>query len=309
MLKSILKRLSVGLCFALVAAALAVAVGEASETRQEGPVRTDCQDCHESVVVNWQAGAHGQSLADPVFQEAWQEQGSPSECLACHTSGYDPDTGTYESEGIACSVCHTPMSGPHPEMPMSTDPSSRQCGTCHVDTYAEWQVSAHGEGEMGCARCHNPHTTTLKKGNMGDLCSTCHNEEGHFYAYTAHAEQGLTCTDCHLRVSEGPMGDGHGQRVHTFDVDLNTCTECHGTQMHFPVSGEMTSSENYMWSAYEPEAEQVACTNAEPVLTDSPPQQPAQPLNYLLVAAVGLGFGMAITPWAEDLYRRVSRRD
>jgi hypothetical protein len=44
-------------------------------------------------------------------------------------------------------------------------------------------------------------------------------------------------------------------------------------------------------------------------VTEEPAPQPAQPLNYLLVAAVGMGFGAAVTPLAENWYRRLSSKD
>ncbi len=311
MLRREIKRFIVGLCCALVAGLLAVAIGEAGGPVQEGPVRTDCNECHESVVNHWAESAHGQATLDPVFVAAWEERGSPPECMSCHTSDYDPETGAWQADGINCVSCHSGQTGPHPETPMPTDPSSRLCGTCHVSTYAEWQISAHGEGEMTCVRCHNPHTTSLRMGNMQDLCVTCHNEESHFYGYTGHAQNGLQCTDCHLRVSESSLGEGHGKRVHTFSVDLATCTQCHGQEMHFPAPSDESMEHPMMWSAYA-EASEAACEanefNGAPVVAE-PAQQTARPLNYLLVAAVGMGFGVAVTPHMEGLIRRVTSRD
>jgi formate-dependent nitrite reductase cytochrome c552 subunit len=303
MLKALTTRIAMGICFALVTVLLAAAVGEASPQVQEGPVRTDCQDCHESVVTHWEKSAHGQATNDLVFQEAWNEEGSPSECLTCHTTGLDLDTGQWETDGIACSVCHSPQEAPHPETAMPTDPSSRLCGTCHIDTYNEWQVSTHGEGEMTCVRCHNPHTTGLKVGNMQDLCSTCHNEEGHYFPNTAHAQQGLLCTDCHLRVTDSEMGEGHGRRQHTFNVDLKTCNECHGDEMHLPAEG--TTS---MWSEFAATNRSVSNINNNPV-SDEPESTPAHPFNYAVVAVVGLAFGVAVTPYAEGWVKRFQGKD
>lgn len=314
MRQRIIKRFVIGFIFALAAILLTATVGEADTPRQEGPVRTDCQECHGSVVDHWAESAHGQSVVDPIFLAAWEEKGSPTECLSCHTSEYNPETGEYSTEGIFCTTCHSGQTGPHPETPMPTDPSSRLCGNCHIDTYAEWQSSAHGEGELACVRCHNPHTTQLKVGNMHDLCTTCHNEEGHFYNYTGHAQQGLQCTDCHLRVSETPLGEGHGQRLHTFSVDLQTCNQCHGEEMHFPVPAgdESAQTTEMMQTAYAP-LESTACPAGEgeptsEMVAEEPAPQPVQPLNYLLVAAVGMGFGAAVTPIAENWFQRLTHK-
>jgi formate-dependent nitrite reductase cytochrome c552 subunit len=321
MRKRLVLRLTVGFCCAIVALAITAITSEAgaalSDSRQEGPVRTDCQDCHASVVDNVMHSSHGQAVADSVFQEAWDEADNAVECLSCHVTNYDPATGEYEGDGITCTTCHFGQTGPHPETPMPTDPSSRLCGTCHIDTYAEWQTSAHGEGELSCVRCHNPHTATLKEGNMHDLCTTCHTDEGHFYTYTGHAQKGLTCVDCHLRVSGSPIGEGHGQRLHTFDVDLATCTQCHGQEMHAPAETSADASAEagiedtaaVMRIAYAP-SEESACEVGEGTVIDEPAPQPAQPLNYLLVAAVGMGFGAAVTPVAENAFRRFgSKKD
>lgn len=310
MLGHLKMRLIIGLGCAMAAALLAVAVGEAGGTRQEGPVRSDCNECHESVVNNWQSSAHGLAFSDPIFQEAWEEEGKSPECLQCHVTDYDPQTGALEGDGIACATCHEGQTGPHPETPMPTDSSARLCGSCHIDTHSEWQESAHGEGELTCVRCHNPHTTALKVGNMKDLCATCHTDEGHFYGYTSHAQEGLQCTDCHLRVSNSPMGEGHGQRLHTFKVDLDTCTQCHGQGMHFPAAGgEPAAMDGLMWSSYAGEETcEYTGLNGTPV-NEQPAPQPAKPFNYLIIAAVGMGFGVAVTPFAEGWYRRFVSKD
>jgi predicted CXXCH cytochrome family protein len=307
----IVKRITVGMCCATVALMLTFAVGEASragQTGQDGPVRTDCLECHESVVVNWEQSRHGLAGSDPAFREAWEENGSPPECLSCHVTNYDPESGTWEEDGIACSVCHSQPAGPHPETVMPTDPSSRLCGSCHIETEAQWRVSAHGQGEMTCVRCHNPHTTSLKVGNMRDLCTTCHTDEGHFYAYTGHAQDGMLCTDCHLRVSGSPMGEGHGKRVHTFAVDLQTCNQCHGEGMHAPTDDSAISATSVAFSNYPP-ANIRDLLGEESDVNDQPAPAPVQPLNYLIVAVVGVGFGAAVTPWAERVYRRLFRKD
>jgi predicted CXXCH cytochrome family protein len=313
MRKRLKLRLIVGFFCALVALAITAISGEAgsntSSFRQEGPVRTDCQQCHGSMVTQLEESKHGQAASDAVFQAAWAEAGNPVECLSCHVTTYDPETGTYEGDGLSCTSCHYGQTGPHPETPMPTDLSSSQCGTCHVDTYAEWQASGHGEGELTCVRCHNPHTATLKEGNMHDLCTSCHTDEGHFYTYTGHAQRGLTCTDCHLRVSGSPMGEGHGQRLHTFDVDLATCTECHGQEMHGPADQDSAAgAAEVMRTAYAPSTESACTAGEEGAIIDEPAPQPAQPFNYVLVAAVGMGFGAAVTPVAEGWFRRFGSR-
>ena len=64
------------------------------------------------------------------------------------------------------------------------------------------------------------------------LCQSCHNELVHYFENSTHAKEGLLCIDCHLIVSETEIGDGHGQRMHTFSVDMGTCSKCHIDNLH-----------------------------------------------------------------------------
>lgn len=299
MLKSWIWRIVVGICFAMPMAFIAVAVVQARPSLQE-TTQDECQDCHESIQTHWADSAHAQAADDVAFQEAWQQEGSPIECLSCHTTGFDLESGTWEQEGVTCAVCHFPVSEEHPEAIMPTDISSRLCGTCHVDTYSEWEISSHGQEELACVRCHNPHTTGLKKSDVQEVCQACHNQETHFFTYTGHAEEGLLCADCHLRVSEAQMGEGHGQRQHTFVVDIETCTSCHGDNMHYPTGNESDQMAPIAASSTLPLGR--ATVSAQP--------NPVSPLGFAVIAAlVGMGSGMILAPWLENWYRRSSRED
>lgn len=300
MLKRWIWRGFVGLCFALPMAFVAVAVAQARSPLQEAP-QNDCLECHDIIQSYWADNAHGQAAADVVFIRAWQEQGSPDECMSCHTTGFDPQTGTWREDGVACSVCHYPPSDNHPEAVMPTDISSRLCGQCHLDTYAEWETSTHGKEDLACVRCHNPHTAALKKADAQEVCQACHNEETHFFAYTGHAKEGLLCADCHLRVSDSEMGEGHGKRRHTFIVDIDTCAQCHNDTMHYP-SGDETAVQAPI------EAGMTSGTIGRAAVTVSP--NPVSPLGFAVVAAlVGMGTGMILAPWLENWYRRSRGED
>lgn len=288
------RRILIGFFFAMVMGLLSVTVGQAGAPHQEDGSQEDCQSCHESFGTHWEESAHGQAVTDPVFRAEWKEQGSPQECLSCHTTGYDLETGTFEKEGIACEACHSPVPQNHPEQIMPTDGSSRFCGTCHIDTHDELEVSVHGKEEMACVNCHNPHTTSLKAGSVQELCRSCHGDEVHFYSYTTHAQEGLLCTDCHLRVEDSPMGEGHGQREHTFAVDLESCNQCHGQEMHYPVEEAMTNEASPEQTSFDVERAAVA---QEP--------EPSPAYNPFLLAGVGLILGILLTPWLERAYRRI----
>jgi hypothetical protein len=78
--------------------------------------------------------------------------------------------------------------------------------------------------------------------------------------------------------------------------------------MHFPVPGEeSTETSEMMLTAYAPEDDDSSQEEivARQTFEEEPPTQPAQSINYLLVAIAGMGFGMAITPYAEGWYKRL----
>lgn len=291
-------KLFVGLCFALpfgLAGTLATQAHPTQQTTAAG----ECQDCHQIIREHWQASAHGQALSNTQFQNAWEAQGKPQSCLTCHTTGFAAATGTFEQEGVSCTACHNPAPADHPNEIMPTDVSSRMCGTCHLDTYAEWKTSTHGTENLACAKCHDPHSTSLKRETSQALCQACHKEEVHFFGATAHAEAGLLCTGCHLQISGSTLGEGHGQRTHTFTVDISTCGQCHEQAMHFPAIEALPTEK----------AEDTCEAPAEAGLVGATPD-PLSPVGFAAVAALtGMAFGMILAPWLESWYRRLNSLD
>ncbi len=296
MIARFIRMIFVGLCFALPFG-LVTAVAQA-QTLQP-PADGECQDCHEITQVKWANSAHGQALSSPTFQATWQEKGSPAECLACHTTGFDPETGTYAYEGVSCSTCHSSDTGNHPDEIMPTDVSSRMCGECHLDTYAEWETSTHGAENQTCATCHDVHSTSIKAAEAQELCQSCHLDEVHYYQYTSHSEEGLLCTDCHVNVSGSIMGEGHAQRKHTFTVDLNTCNECHSQGLHYP-SGQLMAEAGI---GQAPQQSGLAMPiDGHTVVAET---TPSSPFSFAILAAlVGMAVGMVISPLLERWYRR-----
>lgn len=295
----------------------AIPTASAAPLRQDAtpvPNAEDCTGCHEGIRGYWEQSAHGYALFDPAFQKAWTEQGSPDECLACHTTGFNPETGSYVEGGVGCLSCHSPVPANHPDTYMPTDVSSRLCGNCHIDTFKEWEISEHGQQGMTCNQCHNPHTTELKVDTSQKLCNSCHNTEGHYYTFTGHAREGLLCTDCHLRVNDTPNAGtmGHGEREHTFKVDLKSCNDCHLDDMHSEVDNAMSGS-----ATVEPP--QTDAASYPVVETEATPFTPARqevtpfvseapvgpsPLIYLLPAGFGLVLGVMAGPRLERLMKR-----
>ena len=315
------KRIMMGVTFALILGFVTFAVTQA-QTEPEVYGSDDCGECHDAVTAQWENSAHGHASMAEAFLAAWEEEGSPQECLSCHTTGFDSATGTYEKEGVACETCHPSDPAEHPQKIMQTDISSRMCGDCHVDTFTEWETSVHGQEELTCARCHNPHSNELRAGSMQDTCRACHKEETHFFTFTAHAEEGLLCTDCHLSTKNEPLGNGHSQISHTFSIGADTCTACHNEEMHDAqvtatvMGGESASLPGQLLaSATSTETDSSDCTyeGEEQVMeagfltlnsegTDSAMPQPSanSPYNFAVLAAlIGMAFGLVGSPWLE----------
>ena len=261
----------------------------------------NCLECHQETVNAWQESSHGQAMSNEVFHQQWQEQGEPRECLSCHSTGFDPETGEFLEEGVACSTCHNPSPN-HPDQIMHSKYSSETCGECHLETFADWQVSAHGESDMTCVNCHNPHTNTIKEENVGTLCQSCHIDEGSNYNMTTHAIEGLLCTDCHLRVSGAPLGEGHAQRNHTFTVDLETCNECHGEKLHYPSDNQVDSGPGFHDSGSAGSGPSLLPNTSAIELNPSP----FSPINLaVLTAVIGLAFGFVGSPLFERWFHKI----
>ncbi len=268
---------------------------------QEGPTtQLNCYLCHADFQAAWEKGAHGRTTSDPKFKEAWEAQGSPRQCLTCHTTGYDGTTDTYKSEGVTCEACHSPIPADHPAQPMPSDRSGKLCGSCHAETFFEWQASKHRETNLACVSCHDPHATDLKGKTPSNLCMSCHRDRASNFAHSPHSQMGLTCADCHLGLLD-QTGEGHARRDHSFNVRLSTCNRCHAYQMHDPVEVHPDRS------TPTPTPPPDALVSVEKLSVSTEPS-PVSPFGFAVLSAlVGLAAGMILAPWLERWYRRMNQ--
>lgn len=291
------RRLLIGTFFALVAILFSFVFAGAATTSQSADV--NCQACHPQFVESWQSSAHANSVSDPVFQSAWAESGNKSSCLVCHATGYDLGSGNWEAGNVSCAACHTDGLGSHPETPMAIERGADLCGTCHQDTYFEWQLSEHANTDLMCSDCHDVHETSLKKADVFSLCSSCHTEQSTNFTHSEHAIADLSCSDCHLAPHNTEPGEGRATIAHSFRVDLATCTACHASQLHSPN----TAIES------EPEGAPDAMAAVE-TLTVSTDPQPANPGGLAMVSGlIGMASGMILAPWLERWYRQINQED
>ncbi len=289
-------RLLIGLAFALPMMLVAVAWVRADD--QPRPAETGkCSICHSDFYKVWDAGAHGRAASNEAFSTAWEAQGKPERCLACHMTGYDATSGEYKEEGVTCRACHGPVPADHPDNPMPTDRSAQTCGACHTDTLLEWQVSQHRKNDLTCTSCHDPHGAQLKAELPSDLCAVCHKEQTEKFAHSTHSQEGVNCADCHLAPLSGAALEGHAARDHSFNVQLSTCNECHADRMHEPIAKPMS----------EPTPTLQAMVSAEMMGVSEAPQ-PVSPAGVAALAGVlGLGIGVVLAPWLERWYRENRR--
>lgn len=275
-----------------------------------------CADCHEEFGMTWQNGPHGNASSDPIFVNAWTDQGKPSACLACHVTGYNEVTGTWLEDGVSCIACHVDEGGDHPKTTMSVDKTGGTCGTCHTDArfgQEQWEESTHFATGMDCITCHDPHNASLKLTvNLKDqtvtdasqLCISCHEEASMNFPYSTHSQQGITCIECHLEHVETDAAV-HKVADHSFKASIQTCNSCHAEQMH--AMGEAASTENAaaVAIAATPTHEPVAAV-VNPAASVSPEPTPVSPLGYAgITALLGIAAGMLLAPWLERGYRLV----
>ena len=305
----------ISLMFALVFAGVTLVAVSAQDETPPVPVQEqtgECADCHENVEMSWQNGPHGHATDDPIFVNAWTDQGKPSACLACHVTGYDESTGTWAADGVTCAACHSDEGGEHPKTTMSVDGTPNTCGTCHTDTrfgLKDWEGSTHYQAGMDCSSCHDPHNASLKITiNLKDqtskdasrLCISCHEEASMNFPYSIHSKQGVTCIDCHLEHLENSNTEIHAVADHSFKASVQTCNNCHADQMHADgeaIATEVTANVSASESLPEP-------TPALEMASITPEPKPVSPVGYAgLAALIGVGAGMLLAPSLERWYR------
>jgi predicted CXXCH cytochrome family protein len=277
--------------------------------------------CHKDIYDTWKTGPHGQALSDPVFAEAWNNQGKPGACLVCHTTGYDPATGQAAVEGVSCEACHSPIPANHPMDNMPVDKTPDLCGKCHSDprfATENWKLSVHYQRSMTCSVCHDAHTAGMKTiegaiptDDASALCANCHKDAMQNFPTSKHAAAGVTCVNCHLGFNvdnkDAAVTDfatAHKAPDHNFLPTLETCNKCHADQMHSPGQAAAAAAIKVEASGGTPTpVPTVPATAVAPVPTNQP--IPVSPVGFASMAGLlGLAGGMVLAPWLERLYRR-----
>jgi thiosulfate/3-mercaptopyruvate sulfurtransferase len=193
-----------------------------------------CGECHSDRYELWITGPHAHALDDPIFQEAWAASDNAPYCLACHTTGYNPNTGEYALEAVTCEACHGPYDEDHPPGVVQVDQTGEVCRNCHPVAYEEWLGSRHGQIGTRCTSCHRICTLETMRADDGHaVCEICHDGDAEHFHQSTHNSEDLDCVDCHMHPGPGEVGHGGTDHIaHNFMPNSFSCIDCHGETIH-----------------------------------------------------------------------------
>lgn len=222
----------------------------------------------------------------------WEEQ-----CAGCHTSGFEPQDGTFHEANAGCSACHGPGSahvasgGRDPILaPSDLEPRRRSelCGACHARgrdraTGRPYPVGLHpGEPLEEVVELARPEPGAVTEHFWADGTERLPFMEYQGFIQSGHYRVGLTCTTCHLahgsdhprsvrRKTEELCRGCHGEvleavRAHTAHPEGKAgCVDCHMAVLSAGAEGGRTRSHTFRvrlpapGSAAVPDSCTVAC--------------------------------------------------
>jgi predicted CXXCH cytochrome family protein len=226
----------------------AMAGSEVSDGHPQDAQDRDCKDCHLEIKKVWSESPHAHAFDDEVFNDRWTGMGSPIECLVCHTTSYDPESGFIYKEGVDCEACHGEPEPDHPKTANKVFADEYYCGSCHTTTLSEWRLTGHKRAGVGCIDCHDPHSQQNLFENPDDLCINCHKDDMGDYLEDLHIQKNIGCIDCHALVipPEVPPQDGIVPTGHGFTITVPTCVACHTDSLHagFSLPGYESGAKN-----------------------------------------------------------------
>jgi DmsE family decaheme c-type cytochrome len=167
-----------------------------------------CVTCHEEVGKGFAGNPHSKLALEHGKQGVT--------CESCHGAGKAHVEGGGDKTKI-----FNPSTGTAKQV-------DQLCLSCHQGKHANFERSAHGEGNVSCLGCHDIHQSkaeNLLKASQPALCYQCHTETKSQFAMPFHhkVNEGLVnCTDCH---------DAHGtfnrKNLRSSAQQDAVCTKCH----------------------------------------------------------------------------------
>ena len=158
------------------------------------------------------SGRHEQAYLDANHQvlpaiwdvkaKTWKQSEAvdgATQCVGCHTTGYDTATKASAQLGVGCEACHGP-GGDHTGKPLKTsivNPSSLKpaqqamvCGQCH-------SVGKDTSGKFACPVGYRPGDDLAKTFVDAKPTAPGRNQQYSEYITSKHAQVGVTCVACH----------------------------------------------------------------------------------------------------------------
>lgn len=146
-----------------------------------------------------------------VKEKKWkkaQEADGLTQCIACHTTGFDPATKKWTQDGVTCEACHGP-GGDHAKMgnkafivnPKNLVPAKTGmiCGQCHSAGKDPTGKFVHPVG-------FRPGDDLAKVFVDAKPTVAGANQQYSEHLQSKHAQVGTHCTTCHSPHSNGATG-------------------------------------------------------------------------------------------------------
>jgi len=183
---------------------------QASQAAASDFVGSDtCATCHEDVAKGF--------ANNPHTKMAQMHGKNGVTCENCH----GPGKAHVDGGGDVAKIFN-PAKAPAKEV-------AKTCLGCHGGQHANFEMSGHGEGNVGCLGCHSVHASKepehLLKAAAPTLCFQCHADVKPQFSMPFHhrVEEGaVNCTDCH-----DPHGTFKQKNLRSSAQQDAVCTKCH----------------------------------------------------------------------------------
>src|SRR5271166_2241706 len=196
-----------------------------------------CEACHGPAQAHTE-GPSADNIRNPAKLTA---AATDKICLTCHLN-QPTNVGRLESSHaknqISCTACHKVHSS-EPLVVRKADAINAQCGSCHLNVWAQFQRPFHHklpEGDMSCVDCHNPHGSirpamiqTFAANDPG--CFACHGDKRGPFTFEHAPVRFEGCQSCHE-----PHGSANPRMLTRAQVRF-VCLECHANLPHPKVAG------------------------------------------------------------------------